>query len=122
MPAPPPGLTGPGLSLWIELTDSYEFRPDELVLLRQVAETTTLLDRLERESLTADTVVRGSQGQPVASPILQELRAHRATLTTMLRALALPDLDDDDASDAPRYRSVASIRASKAANARWSRS
>jgi len=50
------------------------------------------LDRLEREMAEQPATVRGSRGQPVAHPLLAEIRAHRLVATKIQRPLDLPDI------------------------------
>lgn len=77
--------------VWEELTADYEFRADELRVLEDACREIDLIERLEREQRDAPLVVEGSQGQPVASPLVQELRQHRAVLSRLFAALKLPD-------------------------------
>lgn len=115
----PPGLRGRGLELYETLTDALEFTPAEHATLVEACRTTTLLDGLQEAMEEAPFTVLGSQRQPVANPLLAELRSHRLALVRLLAALGLPDLEDDD-GEGPEYRSVTSIRAQRAAKARWS--
>lgn len=114
--AQPAGLTGRGAALWVDIASVYVLRPDELRLLSDAAEEAELVDRLSTALVDADLVVRGSQGQPAASPLVTELRQHRACLASLLRQLHLPNEDADDLT--PALRSAA---ARSAARARWDR-
>jgi hypothetical protein len=73
-----------------------------------------LIERLHDGMRDASLVVTGSQGQPVANPIVQELRQHRALVARLLGLLKLPD-DQREERDA----SARSQKARKAAFARW---
>ena len=110
----PSNLGAKSKRLWTEITSSYELRADELRILEDACREIDIIERLETEFRTADTMVRGSQGQLVASPLLQELRQHRAVAARLLGMLKLPDEDG-------RQQESVSNAARKAANARWSR-
>jgi hypothetical protein len=60
-------------------------------------------------------MVRGSQGQDVANPLLGEVRMHRKAYIDFIGKLELPESDGAAAHDPRR------AAAQKAANARWSR-
>lgn len=107
----PEGLGEKALSVWTDLTMTYEFRADELRVLEDSCREIDLIERLEAELKTTQLVVKGSMGQPVSSPLVTEIRQHRATLARLLAALKIPDEADN-----PAARSSA---ARKAANARW---
>jgi hypothetical protein len=118
-PEPPPGLSDRGRSFWEAVVGRYELRVDELELLREACRVLGTIDRLAAELSTQQMVVRGSQGQDVANPLLQEIARNRQLLLSHMRALKLPDGDDDGADARPL--SPTSLRAQRAAQARWSR-
>lgn len=116
-PRRPAGLKR-SATLWDQVTGAYELRPDEYRLLEDICRQADLVDKLERALKDAPLTVKGSMGQTVAHPVLQEVRQHRATLHRMMGQLKLPD-----APAAPRQGSKGSNsdRARAVANARWSR-
>ncbi|MFJ9616873.1 hypothetical protein [Streptomyces noursei] len=118
-PTIPASLRGRGRELYETLTDALEFTPAEHATLVEACRTATLLDDLQETMDGAPFTVLGSQRQPVANPLLAELRSHRLALVRLLAALGLPDLEEDDGGG-PVYRSVTSVRAQRAAKARWS--
>lgn len=87
----PRGLKAAGRRLWNATTDTYEMREDELVILKDACAEADLIARMEKELETEDLTVKGSMGQLVAHPLVQELRQHRSTLAALLRGLKLPD-------------------------------
>ena len=112
----PKGLGTAGAALWRSIMDGgvYELRPDELRILEDACRTADLVALFEAELAGTDLVVTGSQGQPVANPMLAEVRQHRALLARQLKALNLPDEDG-------RAAGSRSAAARKAAQARWRR-
>lgn len=121
VPVPPEGLGGPALSLWRQIVNVYDLRPDELRVLEDACGEAMLVDRLKRalDEPGTQLIVRGSMGQQVASPLLTEIRQHRGTLAQLLGRLNLPDDATGEVSgDSPAERSV---KARAAANARWRR-
>lgn len=102
--------------LWDALTDGYEFRPDELVVLEDACREMDIIDRLEDELAISPLMVEGSMGQQVASPLVSELRQHRAVVARLLAQLKIPDESGSGAT--PLSRSDAARRA---ANARWAK-
>lgn len=111
------GLTGRGRDLFQVLNDAYTFDQHEVPALVETCRTLSLLDRLETALAGGDLLVPGYRGQPTASPLLGEIRAHRQTYTRLLASLNLPELDD--AGEPIETRTPKSIRASRAAHARW---
>jgi hypothetical protein len=100
--------------LWSGVTDTYELRADELRVLEDACREIDLVERLEEELASASLVVKGSQGQPVANPLVQEIRQHRQVVKSLLGSLRLPDEDG-------RAQASRSSSARDAANARWRR-
>lgn len=113
-PAAPSNLGTKAKRLWSDITGAYELRADERRILEDACREIDIIERLELEFRTADTMVKGSMGQLVASPLLQELRQHRAVAARLLGMLKLPDEDG-------RAQESVSNAARKAANARWGR-
>lgn len=114
---PPTHLGAQGRKLWAAIAAKYDLRPDEIRILIDVCREADLIERLEVLLRDSDLMVRGSQGQLVASPLVSELRQHRATLTTMLKALHLPESESTTA----RLKQETSEKARKAIKARWDR-
>ncbi len=114
-PAVPPEALGPaGLKVWRSVVADYDLRPDELRILEDACREATLIDRLHHELQGAPLVVKGSMGQPTASPLVQEIRQHRQTFAALMARLKLEDIDGAAAGDR-------SARARAAAQARWRR-
>lgn len=106
----PEGLKQSGSTLWQQITEKWELRPDELAVLKGACRVEDRIDTLERELEGAPLMVRGSQGQQVINPIIPELRQYEATKKSLLGALNLPD----EQGETPR-----SVGARKAAQSRW---
>lgn len=100
--------------LWVEITEGFALRADELRILEDACREVDLVERLEAELRDGPLTVRGSMGQEVASPLVSELRQHRTVVARLLAMLKLPDEDG-------RAQESVSNAARKAANARWSR-
>ena len=111
----PPNLGPVGGRLWRQLTDKYQFRADEGRILLDACGEADLIDDLDKHLVGAERIVKGSMGQPVINPLISELRQHRATLASLLRQLDLPD----EGGAAVPGSGLRSIRARKAATARW---
>lgn len=126
-PVAPSGITGKGKVLWDGVVRLYDLRPDELRILEDACREAVLIDKLDRTLGAGSVLVEGSRGQPRISPIVAEIRQHRATLTRMLATLHLPN---DPAEELPgrapalteeEKASARSTAARKAAHARWRR-
>jgi hypothetical protein len=113
-PVAPANLGSKSKRLWAEINGSYDLRCDELRILEDACREIDLVERLETELRDEPLMVKGSMGQLVASPLVQELRQHRAVVARLLAQLKLPDEDG-------RAQESVSNAARKAANARWSR-
>ncbi|MDN5918300.1 MAG: hypothetical protein L0I76_24920, partial [Pseudonocardia sp.] len=87
----PAHLDARGRGFWRAVTTDYELRPDELRVLEDACRELDLIERLDAEQRDTALTVPGSHGQPVAAPLLGELRAHRALLARLLNQLRLPD-------------------------------
>ena len=109
----PRGLKASGKKLWTATTEKYEMREDELLVLKDACGEADLIDRMARALEDEDLTVKGSMGQLVAHPLVQELRQHRTTLATLLGKLKLPD-DGEGAGAANQQR--------EAAQSRWAQS
>jgi hypothetical protein len=88
-------------------------RPDQRRILFEACCEVDLIDRLQADLGSTPTTTSGSMGQEVAHPILSELRQHRGTLNTLVRALALEASDTSaaDANKAARDAGTALARA-----------
>lgn len=114
LPEPRVQLGVRGLELWHDVLTDHDLRTDELRVLEDACREVDLIERLEEGLQGAPLVVNGSQGQPVANPIVQELRQHRALVSRLLAALKLSD-DEQQERDAGHR----SQQARKAALTRW---
>jgi len=108
----PEGLGERSLELWTKITEEHILRVDELYVLEAACREIDLIDRMETHQKDASLIGTGSQGQPVAAPLIAELRQHRKTFTDFMRQLHLPDVDG-------RAAQSTSDKARMAANVRW---
>jgi hypothetical protein len=116
----PAGLGRSGSDLWADVTEAYEFRPDELRILADACREADLIDRLEDEIQDSPLIVKGSMGQPAPSPLMTEIRQHRATLKTLLVALKLGEVEDAAPRGMSSHRGVTPSEAGRrAARRRW---
>ena len=106
----PANLGDKALTLWKGTTERYDLRPDELRVLEDACRQVDLVDRLEAALVDGELIVRGSQGQPVANPLVQEIRQHRATLQRLLGSLKLPDEDGRQAGRQERLQAGREVR------------
>lgn len=101
--------------MWKGITDKYSLRVDELYVLESACREIDLIDEMVERQKREDLIGVGSMGQPVAAPLIAELRQHRTTFANFMKQLKLPDEDG-------RAAEQVSEMARKAANARWGRS
>lgn len=118
----PADLGKEGRKLWQEVTSEYGLRPDEERLLLDACKQCDIVASLEEALAGQPLVVSGSHKQPVAHPLISEIRQHRATLASLLRQLRLPDHDSEPLLDTGNVRKLTRSEAGrKAARARWDR-
>lgn len=117
----PPTLDKAGKKLWREISKDYDLRPDEYRILEDACREADLIEVLADEQAAQPVMITGSMGQRVLNPLIAEVRQHRATLSTLLGKLKLPD--DPEAGDAggDTAGDDRATKARAAANARWSR-
>lgn len=112
-PVAPGDLRAAGAQMWDDVTEDFTLGPDEVRALREACRTVDELDELRAALSGQPMTVQGSQGQPVANPLLAEVRRHRETLAKLLDALSLP-AGDEDVGMSPTQK-----RAQRAAQQRW---
>lgn len=113
-PAIPAKLGEKARQYWASIADVYELDAHEWRILEDICREIDLVEAMQDALEGADLTVRGSQGQPVANPIVQEVRQHRAIIKSLMASLKLPDDDG-------RQAAATSEKARMAANARWKR-
>lgn len=113
-PKPPAGLGEQAARLWRDIVEAQELRSDELRVLEDACREVDLIERMHVALQTAPLVVKGSMGQDVANPLVQELRQHRALVARLLASLKLQD-DEQEARDALARQD----QARRAAVSRW---
>jgi hypothetical protein len=114
-PARPSNLGAKSRRVWDDITSQFDLRADELRVLEDCCREIDLIERLEQALQGSDLLVEGSMGQPVASPLVTEVRQHRGTLARLFASLKLPE----DAGTSGRSQEERSSAARKAAQARW---
>lgn len=117
VPAPPSDLVarGRGRALWRAVLSEHELRADEFELLSEVCRMLDLLDALREVTADEGLTVNGRMHPAVVESrqVRQELRRH-------LAQLAFPDLGDE--TEVPsEVADLRTIKARKAARARWDR-
>jgi septal ring factor EnvC (AmiA/AmiB activator) len=100
---------------------AHTLRADELRVLEDACRECDLIDEMEAEQKGTAKTTRGSMGQIVAAPLVSELRQHRATLTNMLRSLALDKAPAVDAAAEARKAAEARQAELSEAQGRWVR-
>ncbi|MFI8279759.1 hypothetical protein ACIGBH_33645 [Streptomyces sp. NPDC085929] len=116
-PPPPPAPEGLGRrasDLWEDIVEGQDLRTDELRILEDACREVDLIERMHAELQGAPLVVKGSMGQDVANPLVQELRQHRALVARLLGSLKLRE-DDQAERDALARQD----QARRAAGVRW---
>lgn len=116
IPAPPEDLAGAGEALWIDVNTTFNFHdePGKLAILEQACRTVDTIAQLEEAQRGAPLTTKGSMGQSVISPFIQEARQQRNALNSLMKSLGLPESDEEAVSKAERRTK----QARKAANAR----
>lgn len=115
-PDPPKALGKDGRRLWraivAALDVDWQLDRRELHLLERAAKIEDRLAELDAALDAEGPLARGSKGQPVAHPALQESRQLALAQRRLLRDLELADPDK-------RRDPIVSARARRAARARW---
>ena len=89
-PTPPADLGDEGVALWRDLTSSFEFDSQDLVVVTEAARVKDRLDRLDAVVRSEGVTVTTSQGIK-AHPALTESRQQQIVLTRLVASLRLPD-------------------------------
>jgi hypothetical protein len=106
--------------LWDGVLDhAVDLDPGQVRLLEDAARTCDLIDGLVDALKDAPKTVKGSMGQLVANPMIQEVRQHRATLNTLVRSLDLSKAQTTAAIEAAVQARMAQERDRTEAQERW---
>lgn len=116
LPAPA-GLAARGLEAWDRLTVEYDFRTDEIHVVREFCRTLDVLERLAVELESAPTMVMSPSQGLVPNRLFAEVRQQRLALRGLASCLALPDVVHGRGGDGM----TVSENARRASRARWSR-
>lgn len=109
-PRRPSGLGSAGRRLWDGLSETYEFRADELPLLAEMCHLADDMNRLRRELKDAPLTVAGSKGQQVAHPLRLELHRCSTRYESLAKTLAVPDPESAGADSSWAGRNLARAR------------
>lgn len=114
-PGEPRGLAS-SLSFWRSAVKDYDLRLDERRVLEDACREMDLIDRLQSaiDSPDFELTTKGSMGQVVSDPLIQEIRQHRTVVARLLAGLKLPE---ESAGAKPAAGRSTSAR--QAANASW---
>jgi len=99
-----------GQAFYDEVVGAYELSVVELRTLEDICREIDLIERLQVALDRGSLIVPGSMGQPTASPLVQELRQHRAVLDRLMKSLALPDAEAEQGSRSESARDRAMKR------------
>lgn len=92
LPVPPIGSSEGATALWYGMLGTYEFNLGEMAILEQVVNTKTHMDEVEADWRRdgSPMTAKGSMGQPVTDPRVQEIRQLRSQYATLIKGLNLP--------------------------------
>lgn len=102
----PDGLADSGLKLWSDVAGKYVLRADELSTLEAACRAADRVRQMELERNGAVTAT-GSMGQLIVHPLIPEIRAHEAQVSSLLAKLKLPD---DGGEQVSQQRAAAQSR------------
>lgn len=112
-PPAPEGLGERGLRLWTDTLADLDMDPDELLLLEEACRLADELDEMGALLANSAMLSKGSRGQPVANPLIREIRGHRLALSRVLRQLGATRPGEDDQehlTPSQRGRKAAMVR------------
>lgn len=118
IPKQPKGLGPAGTAFWTNALTRYwmDGEPHKLALLEQACKVLDQIAELDTAMQGQPLTVWGSKHQPVIHPLIAEKRFQQGQFVSLVKALGLPDAEEDDETEAARLRSE---RARHAANVRW---
>ena len=97
----PEDLQDAGQAFWEQVTDPdlrLILKPDEYPLLAEACRCLDLVESLRAEfAANPETIVKGSTGQPTINPILKHIDTTVGRYQSLVRQIAIPDLDDERA-------------------------
>jgi hypothetical protein len=102
-------------SILDDLPGGWQLDHREETLLDLAGHQADDLDRLERAIKKEGATSTGSTGQRIVHPAVLEARQARLAISRLIGLIEMPGLDDEGSD------TVSSIRARKAADARWAR-
>jgi hypothetical protein len=91
----------------------------KLAILEQACKVTDRIAELDTAMDGQPFTVLGSAGQVTIHPLIAEVRSQQGLLASLLKALGLPEGDDEEAEQAKAQARTNQAR--KAANARWNK-
>jgi len=107
---PPKGLLRAGRALWRDVHRQYILDPAEEVILLQMCRLSDELARISDELATQNATTKGSRGQPVVNPLIQEIRLTSLALAKLTKALDLPQPKSGTTSRRGRLPGVVDLR------------
>ena len=113
----PTNLGSAGAELWCAMTEEFDFtgEPGKIAILERACRVSDQIARLEEATATEPMTAKGSMGQLVIHPFIQEIRQQTSTLNALIKSLGLPETEEEKLSKAEQR----SQHARNAAQARW---
>lgn len=92
-PEAPASLQVKGKTLWTDVVEGYDLRPDELRVLAAACAASDMLEQFEASWAEQGfpLTTKGSMGQLVEHPLIGSIDKQRKALAAFLRQLKLPD-------------------------------